>query len=76
MNQALLTIHAAQTYHRRLTIAGVIICDIHSPLKADASTSTNPAELALRSPVPILTRLRFKAKSFDDPIDWQAVATS
>lgn len=74
INQTLQTLIAAQAYGQGLTVAGIVLNDIHPPELADPSVHSNRVELELRCVPPILAHLRFGAERFDREVNWRSLA--
>jgi dethiobiotin synthetase len=73
INHTLLTLHAAQTLHNGLKVAGIVLNN-PTPPGADLSTNSNPRELASRSSVPLLAEVFWKATAFNSAVDWLHLA--
>jgi dethiobiotin synthetase len=73
INHTLLTLHAAQTLHNGLKVAGVILNN-STPPGDDLSTNSNRQELASRSSVPLLAEVFWEADGFDRELDWCSLA--
>jgi len=71
INQMLQTLLAAEAYD--LPVVGIVLSDL-LPDATDPSTSSNPAELALRASVPLLAQLPHGAGEFDRIVNWPALA--
>jgi dethiobiotin synthetase len=69
INHTLLTLHAAQTLHGGLKVAGIILNN-PAPPGNDPSTTSNRQEIESRSTAPILTEVFWGAAKFDNELDW------
>lgn len=73
INQSLSALITAACFRDGIPIAGVILNDARM-FDGDVSMETNREQIASRAMAPVLTRLRYEGQSFDDQIDWMAVA--
>jgi len=73
INQTLQTLIAASSFGPGLPVAGIIL-NHPTPPAADASLTTNRAELAARCNVPILAEVAWQSEQFDVEVDWFALA--
>ena len=73
INQSLSTLITASCFRDGLNVAGIVLNDARR-FDADPSMESNRQQIASRAMSPVLTRLRYNAESFDDPVDWMAVA--
>ena len=69
INHTLLTLHAAQTLHGGLKIAGIIL-NHPAPPGDDLSIKSNRQEIESRSTVPMLAEVFWGAMTFDREPDW------
>jgi len=69
INHTLLTLHAAQTLHNGLKVAGIIL-NHPTPPGDDPSIQSNRQELASCSTVPVLAEVPWQAKDFNRVVDW------
>lgn len=76
INQTLQTLIAAQAYGQGLTVAGIVLNDIHPPELADPSVHSNRLELELRCVPPILAHLRFGTERFERAVNWASLAAA
>jgi len=74
INATLQTVITAQARAPRLPIAGIVLNQA-TRRDADASLSSNAEELRLRSPAPLLTTVGYGASTFDERVDWFALAS-
>ena len=74
INQTLQTLITAACFRDGLSVAGVILND-SQVFEGDMSVDSNQHEIASRSTAPVLSRLRYNAKEFENEIDWMALAT-
>jgi dethiobiotin synthetase len=70
INQTLQTLITAAAYGDGLTVAGVVLCDAHSPAADDLSLASNLSELRARCMPPILAHVRNGAHKFKEQIEW------
>jgi dethiobiotin synthetase len=73
INHTLLTLHAAQTLHGGLKVAGIILNHPTSPGN-DPSINSNRQELVSRSSVPVLAEVFWEGAEFDRELDWSYLA--
>jgi dethiobiotin synthetase len=73
INHTLLTLHAAQTLHGGLKVAGVIL-NHPTPLGDDLSINGNRLELESRTTVPVLGEVFWKAGDFNQAVNWSNLA--
>lgn len=73
INQTLTTLVTASVFRGGIPVAGVVLNDSRM-FDGDISMSTNQAEIARRAVAPVLTRLRYEGESFDEAVDWMALA--
>ncbi len=73
INQALQALMTAACFRDGLKTAGVVLNDARR-FSGDPSMETNREQIASRAVPPVITRLRYDAKNFDDEIDWMQVA--
>lgn len=73
INHTLLTLIAAQTYGKPLSVAGIVLNQPEPP-GDDPSPATNRRELAARCAVPILAEVGWESQAFDAKVDWFALA--
>ena len=73
INHTLLTLHAAQTLHEGLKIAGIIL-NHPAPPDNDPSSKSNRQEIVSRSTVPILAEVFWKTAEFDSSLNWSQLA--
>lgn len=73
INQSLSALITAACFRDGLPVAGVILNDSRM-FDGDLSMETNREQIASRAMAPVLTRLRYEGKQFDDKVDWMAVA--
>jgi dethiobiotin synthetase len=74
INQTLQTLIAAATFRDGLAVAGVVLNDVRRDVVDDPSATSNRAELEKRCVPPVLAHLCWRAKEFDDPVDWYELA--
>lgn len=74
INQTLQTLMASAYYAPQLPIAGIVLNDAAPLDERDPSTASNRQELEDRCSVPVLAHLRHRATSFDEAVDWLALA--
>jgi dethiobiotin synthetase len=72
IHQVLATLCAARAYCPRVRVAGIVLSQPDPP--GDPACAHNAAELARHAPVPVLAVLKHRARSFQPPVDWQALA--
>ncbi len=73
INHTLLTLIAAQTYGKPLSVAGIVLNQPEPP-GDDPSPATNRRELAARCAVPILGEVGWESQALDAKVDWFALA--
>ena len=73
INATLQTLITARARAPKLPIAGVVLNQA-TQRPDDASLATNAEELAARCDVPLLTTISYGASTFDQPVDWFALA--
>ena len=73
INATLQTLITARTRAPKLPIAGVVLNQA-TQRPDDASLASNAEELAARCDAPLLTTVSHGASSFDQPVDWFALA--
>ncbi len=73
INQTLSALITATCFRDGLSVGGVVLNDSRM-FDGDESMETNREEISSRSVVPVLTRLRYEGESFEDPVDWMALA--
>ena len=73
INATLQTLIAAEAFEDGLPVAGVVLNN-PAPRPADASLSTNRAELAARCGPPVLAEVAFGSERFDAAVDWFQLA--
>ena len=73
INGTLQTLITASTYCDGLDVAGVVLNDV-APAADDVSTSSNLDELVARCVPPILASVAWQAGSFEEEVDWYALA--
>ena len=74
INSTLLTLIAAASRPKPLTIAGIVLNDVLPPEAGDPAVRSNRLELELRCVPPILTQLGHEASDFSTPVDWLKLA--
>jgi dethiobiotin synthetase len=74
INQTLQTLMVAASFHRGLSVAGVVLNEATPPDAADASRATNRQELVSRCTVPILAGVSWGGNCFDAAVDWFGLA--
>ena len=74
INQTLLTTTTAASYRGGLPVAGIVLCDVDE--RDDPSRSTNAAEIAARTEVPVLGRVTFGSSEIQPIVDWGTLADS
>lgn len=75
INQTLQTLIAAACFGDGLNVAGIVLNDVVSGVgSADPSVSSNRQQIASRTPVPILAHVGHGADSFNEEVDWFALA--
>ncbi len=72
IHQVLATLCAAREYCPGLDVAGVVLSQ-RDPLP-DAASQHNARELARLCLVRVIATLKYRARSFTPPVDWQALA--
>ena len=73
INQALQTTITASCFRDGLDVAGIVINDAQA-FEGDSSRKSNFEQIASRSMVPVLTRVRHDADTCDNEVDWMAIA--
>ena len=73
INQALQTTITASCFRDGLDVAGIVLNDAQA-FEGDSSRKSNYEQIASRSMVPVLTRVRHDADSCDNEVDWMAIA--
>ena len=73
INQTLQTLVTANCFRDGLPVAGVVLNDSQS-FDGDVTMDTNKEAIASRSMAPILSRVRYEATEFEQPVDWMALA--
>lgn len=73
INQTLQTLITASCFRDGIPLGGVILNDARL-FDGDPSRETNQNQISTRAQAPVLTRLRYEGESFDEKIDWMAVA--
>ncbi len=73
INHTLLTLHAAQTLHGGLKVAGIVLSH-PAPPGNDPSTKCNRREIESRSTVPVLAEVFWGTTRFDGAPDWPQLA--
>ena len=73
INQALQASITASCFRDGLDVAGIVLNDAQA-FEGDSSRNSNFEQIAKRSMVPVLTRIRHDAESCDNEIDWMAIA--
>src|SRR5690606_25845009 len=73
INATLQTLITAQTRAPRLPIAGIVLNQA-TKRPDDASLASNAEELAARCDAPLLTTISHGSGTFDQPVDWFAIA--
>jgi dethiobiotin synthetase len=76
INGTLLTLIAASTRPRPLSVAGIVLNDVLPPGVDDPATRSNRLELELRCVPPVLAHLAHGAADFDAAVDWLALGRS
>jgi dethiobiotin synthetase len=76
INSTLLTLIAAASRPRPLSIAGIVLNDVLPADHGDPAIRSNRLELELRCVPPVLCQLGHAAADFDSPVDWLALARS
>ncbi|WP_428307017.1 dethiobiotin synthase [Lacipirellula sp.] len=74
INATLQTLITARTRAPHLPIAGVVLNQA-TERPSDASLASNAEELAARCDAPLLATISYGASTFDQPVDWFALAT-
>lgn len=75
INQTLQTVFVIAGYRGGAALAGVVLNDVTEPSdELDPSIRSNAEELAARLACPLLGRVGWNAREFDQAIDWCAVA--
>jgi dethiobiotin synthetase len=75
INATLLTLLAAASRPKPLSIAGIVLNDILPPTSHDPATRSNRMELEFRCVPPVLAQLGHAAAKFDAAVDWMGVAS-
>lgn len=73
INQALQASVTASCFREGLDVAGIVLNDAQA-FQGDTSRESNFKQIASRSMVPVLTRVRHDADSCDNEVDWMAIA--
>lgn len=73
INQALQATVTANCFRDGLNVAGIVLNDAQA-FEGDSSRNSNFEQIANRSMVPVLTRVRHDADSCDNEVDWMAIA--
>jgi len=73
INQTLQTLITAAAFEDGLDVAGVVLNQIQYQ-EGDISTQTNRQEISLRTSVPVLCEVSYKANSLPQAVDWIALA--
>ncbi len=73
INQALTTTVTASCFRDGLDVAGIVLNDAQV-FEGDASRESNEGEIAGRSIVPVLARVKHESDHTDREIDWMALA--
>jgi dethiobiotin synthetase len=74
INSTLLTLIAAASHAKPLTVAGIVLNDVLPPECGDPAVRSNRAELELRCVPPVIAQLGYGAERFDAPVDWLSLA--
>ena len=74
VNQALLTLIAANTFHEGLEVAGIVLNDLLPAEQQDPSAATNEEDLRNRAIPPILTHVEHGQLKLPDELDWFELA--
>lgn len=72
IHQVLATLCAAREHCPEVPVAGVVLNQPDAT--PDAASAHNPAELARLTAVPVLALLKHRARCFEPPVDWLALA--
>ncbi|MEC9091841.1 MAG: dethiobiotin synthase [Planctomycetota bacterium] len=73
INHAMQTLITASTFRDGLNIGGIVLNDVRTS-EGDASVTTNEAEIAKRSLVPILGTVKYDATNLSADVDWFELA--
>ncbi len=73
INQSLSALITAANFRDGLNVAGIVLNDTRR-FDRDVSRDSNREQIAARSVAPVISRLRYKANEFDEPIDWMEIA--
>jgi len=73
INQALQASITASCFRDGLDMAGIVLNDAQA-FEGDTSRKSNFEQIASRSMVPVLTRVRHDAENCDNEVDWMAIA--
>jgi len=73
INQTLSALITATCFRDGIPLAGVILNDVRM-FDGDISMDSNREQIASRAVAPVLSRLRYDGKEFDDKVDWMEVA--
>lgn len=75
INAVMQTVIVAQFRAPDLPIAGIVLNHPFSR-DGDASLASNAEEIAQRCPAPVLATIRFAQETFDNEVDWYALAAA
>jgi dethiobiotin synthetase len=73
INQTLSALITGACFRDGLNLGGVVLNDSRM-FDGDNSMESNREEISSRAMAPVLTRLRYEGKSFDESVDWMAIA--
>ena len=77
INQTLQTLITAECFRDGLNVAGVVLNDVLGGAgNEDPSVSSNRQQIADRTPIPVLAHVGYGAESFEEAVDWLALAAS
>lgn len=73
INQTLQTLITAACFGDGIPVGGVVLNDVRM-FDGDLSMESNQEEISSRAVEPVLSRLRYEGESFDEAVDWMAIA--
>lgn len=73
INQTLQAVNTAATFRDGLDVAGIVLNDAQI-FEGDISIDSNQEEIAKRTDIPVLTRVRYEQSEIDPELDWMALA--
>ncbi len=75
INQTLQALITASCFRDGLDVAGIVLNDAQM-FESDISIDSNQDEIARRTEIPILSRVRYEQTEITEPIDWFALSHS